>query len=50
MEEFEQSSRIGNGNGGVRTKFRRLESGMEEFEPSSMFAIGNGGIRAKFDA
>ena len=26
---------LGIGNGGVRNKFRRLESGMEEFEPSS---------------
>ena len=47
MEEFEPSSRLGIGNGGVRAKFdacnrkwrsssqvRSLESGMEEFEPS----------------
>ena len=48
MEEFEPSSKLGIGNGGVRVKFRRLESGMEEFEPSSMLGIGNGGVRAKF--
>ena len=48
MEEFEPSSRLGIGNGGVRVKFdawirkwrslsqvRCLESEMEEFEPSS---------------
>ena len=61
MEEFEPSSRLGIGNGGVRAKFeawnrewrsssqvRGLESGMEEFEPSSRLGIGNGGVRAKF--
>ena len=35
MEEFEPSSKLGIGNGGVRTKFRRLESEIEEFEASS---------------
>ena len=48
MKEFELSSMLGIGNGGVRDKFvawnrklkssskvRELESGMEEFEPSS---------------
>ena len=29
MEEFEQSSRLGMGNGGVPAKFRHLESEME---------------------
>ena len=48
MEEFEPSSTLGIGNGGVRTKFRYLELGMEEFKPSSMLGIGNGGVRAKF--
>ena len=43
MEEFEPSSRLGIGNGGVRAQFRRLESGMEKFEPSSMNGNGNGG-------
>ena len=33
MEEFEPSSMPGIGNGGVRAKLRRLESGMEEFGP-----------------
>ena len=41
MEEFEQSSMIGIGNGGVRVKFRHLELGMEEFEISSTLGIGN---------
>ena len=41
MEEFEQSSKLVIGNGGVRAKFRRLESEMEEFETSSMLGIGN---------
>ena len=50
MEEFEPSSRLGIGNGGVRAKFRRMESGMEEFELSSRIGIGNGGVRAKFVA
>ena len=63
MEEFEQSSRIGIGYGGVRAKFRSLQSGMKEFEPSSkawkrklrsssqvpMLGIGNGGVRVKFE-
>ena len=35
--EFEPSSRLEIGNGGVRAKFGRLESEMEEFEPSSDF-------------
>ena len=39
---------LGIGNGGVRDKFRGLESEMEEFEPSSRFVIGFGGVRAKF--
>ena len=60
MQEFEPSSRIGIGNGGVQAKFRRLESGMVEFEPSSeawnrkcrssslvpKHGSGNGGVRA----
>ena len=50
MEEFEESSKLGIGNGGVGEKFRRLESGMEEFEPSSKLRIGNGGVRSKFEA
>ena len=50
MEEFKPSSRLGIGNGGVRAKFRHLESVMEEFEPSSKLRIGNGGVRAKFAA
>ena len=41
MEEFELSSMIAIGNGGVRVKFRQLESGMEEFEISSTLGIGN---------
>ena len=48
MEEFEESSKLGIGNGEVRAKFRRLESGMEKFETRSKFGIGNGGVRAKF--
>ena len=61
MEEFETSSKLGIGNGGVRVKFqdwnrkfkisskvRGLESGMEEFEPSSRLGIGNGEVREKF--
>ena len=35
MEEFEPSSKLGIGNGRVRAKFRRLESGMDELESSS---------------
>ena len=50
MEEFELSSKLGNGNGAVLAKFRRLESGMDEFEPSSRLGIGNGGVRVKFEA
>ena len=38
------------GNGGVRAKFRRLESEKEEFETSLMLGVGNGGVRAKFEA
>ena len=41
MEEFEQRSRLGIGNGGVRAKLRCLESGMEVFETSSRFGIRN---------
>ena len=48
MEEFKPSSSFGIGNGGVRVKFRRLESAMEEFEPSSRLGIGNGAVRVKF--
>ena len=44
MEKFETSLRLEIGNGGVRAKFRRLESGMEEFEASSKLGIGNGGV------
>ena len=44
MEEFEQSSKHGIGNGGIRAKFRRLELGMEEFEGSSRLEIVNGGV------
>ena len=40
MEEFEPSSKLGIGNGGVRAKFRSLESEMEEFETSSRLGIG----------
>ena len=50
MEEFEARSKLGIGNGKVRAKFRRLESGMEEFEESSRLRIGNGGVRDKFEA
>ena len=39
---------LGIGNGGVRSRFRLLESEIEEFEPSSRLGIGNGGVRAKF--
>ena len=35
MEEFETSSMLGIGNGGVRAKLRHLHSEMEDFEPSS---------------
>ena len=62
MEEFQLSSdawnrergssslvpMLGIVNGGVRAKFRRLESEMEEFEPILRLGIGNGGVRAKF--
>ena len=48
MKEFERSSRLGIGNGGVRVKFRGLESGMVEFEQSSTLGIGNVGVRTKF--
>ena len=44
MEEFESSSMLGIGNGGVRAKFRLLESGMEEIETSSLLGIGNEGV------
>ena len=44
MEEFEPSSKLGIGNGGVWDKFRRLESEMEGFEPSSRLGIGNGEV------
>ena len=48
MEEFEQCSRLGIGNGVVRAQFRRWESGMEEFEQSSKLGIGNERVRVKF--
>ena len=48
MEEFEPSSRLGIGNGGVRAQFRRGESGMEEFEQSSRLGIGKERVRVKF--
>ena len=41
---------LGIGNGGVRAKFRRLESEKEEFEIISRLGIGNGGVRAQFEA
>ena len=41
MEEFEPSSRLGIGNGGVRAQFRHWESEMEEFGQSSRLGIGN---------
>ena len=46
--EFEPSSTLQIGNGGIRAKFGHLESEMEEFEHSSTLGIGNGGVRAKF--
>ena len=48
MEEFEPSSSLGIGNGGVRAQFQRGESGMEEFEQSSRLGIGNERVRIKF--
>ena len=48
MEEFDTSSMLGIGNGGVRAKFRHLDSEMEEFELSLMLEIGYGGVLAKF--
>ena len=44
MEEFEPSSKLGIGNGGVRVKFRCLESEMEVFNHSSRLGIGNVGV------
>ena len=44
MEEFEPSSKLGIGNGGVRDKFRRLELEMKEFETISKLGIGNEGV------
>ena len=41
---------LGIGNGGVRAKFRRLETEKEEFQTSLRLGIGNGGVRAKFEA
>ena len=63
MEEFEPSSKLGIGNGGVRVKLRGFESEMEELKPSSdtwnrewksssqlpKLGIGNGRVRAKFE-
>ena len=49
MEQFQPSSMFGIGNGGVRAKFRCLESVIEEFESSSKLGIGNGRVPAKFD-
>ena len=48
LEEFEPSSKLGIGNGGVRVTFRCLESGMVAFNPSSRLGIGNVRVRAKF--
>ena len=48
MEDFEPSSMLGIGNGGVRAQFRRWESGMDEFEQSSKLGIGNERVRVKF--
>ena len=39
---------LGIGNGGVRTQFRRWDSGMEVFEESSKLGIGNERVRVKF--
>ena len=47
MEEFEQSWKLGIGNGGVRAQFRRWKSGMEEFEQSSRLGIGDERVRVK---
>ena len=44
MKKFEQSSRFGIGNEGVRAQFRRLKSEIEGFEPSLKLGIGNGGV------
>ena len=41
MEEFEPSSKLGIGNGGVRAQFRRWDSEMEEFGQSSRLGIEN---------
>ena len=62
MEEFEPSSMLGIGNGGVRFKLKLLESGMEEFDSNfnswnrewrssskcSKLEIGNRAVTAKF--
>ena len=48
MEEFKPSSMLKIVNGGVRAKFRSLESEKEELQTSSKLGIGNGGVRAKF--
>ena len=50
MEEFEASSKLGIGNGGVRAKFRHMESGMAEFKHSSKLRIGNEGVEPSSDA
>ena len=63
MEEFEASSRLGVGIGGVRAQFeawsrdwrssspvRFLELGLDVFEPSSRLGEGIRGVRGQFEA
>ena len=49
MEEFELSSRLGIGNGGVRAKFEAWNRKWRSLSKVPSLGIGNGKIRGKFE-
>ena len=50
MEEFEPSSKLGIGNGGVRTKFEAWNRKWTSSSQVPTLGIGNGRVRDKFEA
>ena len=50
MEEFESSSRLRIGNGGVQAKFDGWKSKWRSSSQGSTLGIGNGSVRDKFEA
>ena len=48
MEEFEPSSRLGIGNGGVRAKFEAWNRKWRSLSKVPSHEIGNGRVRVKF--